>query len=235
MYDVDWVATWNAIAPLVGPVLLAAYVGYRFALRQLTHQKRLEFIEKQVTDFYSPMVGCRKRIRSESRLREELSHGSEAAWQDVCAENPTPFHDHAKHFEPYGRLIDYENEKFKNELLPLYDRMVEIFTSNFWLAEVSTQGHYGELIRFVEIWHRYLKQTLPPRVLEHVEHREERLYPLYVDLEDQLARLRSILAAGGAERRRWPWSRPLLKTELSSEASRPPTLAEGGPVKDSAP
>ncbi|CAG0927013.1 hypothetical protein PLCT1_00209 [Planctomycetaceae bacterium] len=187
------------LAKFVGPAtttLLAGYLGYRFALRRARHQKQLDFIERQVTHFYSPIVGCLKRIRAESNLRLELSGAADAAWRDICDRAPKPFVDHSQQFEPFKRLIEYENTKFSDELLPLYDRMVAIFTDNYWLAESSTQQHYSELCRFVEMWHRFLNRSLPREILDHIEHREERLHPFYADLETQLARLRGVLAGG---------------------------------------
>ena len=71
-------------------VVLGARAGYRFALRRLKFEKRLEFINKQVMEFYSPLVGCRMRIRASSELRVELSSGCNIAWRKICDEQPHP-------------------------------------------------------------------------------------------------------------------------------------------------
>jgi hypothetical protein len=64
-----------------------------------------------------------------------------------------------------------------------------IFTDGMWLAEPSTIRHYAALVEFVEIWNRFLDQSLPREVLQQIEHKEETLQPLYADLEHNLSTL----------------------------------------------
>lgn len=54
-------------------VIIGARIGYRLSIRRFKIEKRLDFVRQQVTDFYSPLVGCRTRIRATSELRVELS------------------------------------------------------------------------------------------------------------------------------------------------------------------
>ena len=149
-------------------VFLGARVGYRFSLKRFKLEKRLDFICQQVTEFYSPLVGCRMRIRASSELRVELSGACGTAWKKICKEQPTPFLDHEKHFEPFKKQIEDENQRFPKYLLPLYDQMVDIFTKKYWLAENSTKEFYKPFCRYVELWHRFYDDAIPPRVLEEV-------------------------------------------------------------------
>ena len=176
--------------------LLAGYLGYCFAARLARYNKAFEFKQKQIAEFYSPMIGCLKNIRTHSELRLELSNMATQAWQEICDKAPHPFLDSENQFKPFEKLIDYDNTKFKEDLLPLYDKMLIIFTENYWLAEEPTKSHYSELCRYVEIWHRWLGESMPREVLVKVEHSEERLYPLYADLEKQMIDLRSSIASG---------------------------------------
>ncbi len=140
------------------------------------------------------MVGCVNRIRASSELRVELSNASSVAWQKICKENPKPFRDHEKHFEPFKKQIEDENQRFTKYLIPLYDEMVKIFTDNFWLAEESTKEFYKPFCRYVELWHRYLDEVIPPRVLEDVRIEEHSLLPFYDDLKRHLRDLREELS-----------------------------------------
>jgi hypothetical protein len=91
-------------------------------------------------------------------------------------------------------MIEYNNKQLREELLPLYDRMLQIFTEQYWLAEPATRAHYDELVRFVELWHRHFEKSLPTPVLVQLKHSEGALAPLYENLTTTLdsltARLR---------------------------------------------
>lgn len=181
-------------------VIIGARIGYRFSLRRFKIEKRLDFVRQQVTNFYSPLIGCRMRIRSSSELRVELSRGCNVAWRKICDEQPQPFFDHEKHFEPFKRQLEDENQRFPKCLLPLYDQMVDIFTKNFWLAEDSTKEFYKPFCRYVELWHRFYDDAIPPRVLEEVTIDENDLLPFYADLQKNLNQLRNELAQKEARR-----------------------------------
>ena len=49
----------SAISALTG-----SYIGIRYGIRQIRLQRSLDFYEKQLREFYSPMLGCRKEIRA---------------------------------------------------------------------------------------------------------------------------------------------------------------------------
>jgi len=174
--------------------LLAGYFGYRYGIRQMRSQKRSEFVERQLREFYSPMIGCLKKIRAKSELRFEISKASDPAWRKICDEHPNPFIDHEKYFEPFKKSIMYNNKQLREELIPLYDKMVSIFTKNFWLANSSTRKWYSELSRFVDLWHRWLEESIPVEVIQEMDHTGERLEPFYQDLENQLEELQKELS-----------------------------------------
>ncbi len=170
------------------------YLGHRYAKEQARATKALEFIERRIREFYSPMVGSIKRVRALSNLRLEISKAGEVAWQKICDNAPKPFLDHDKQFEPFKAIIDYDNSQLYDEILPAYDRMVSVFTENYWLADDDVRRYYGELRRFVELWHRFKARSLPYEVLKEIEHSEERLKPMYELLEKRLAELTAVVA-----------------------------------------
>jgi hypothetical protein len=126
------------------------------------------------------------RIRASSELRIELSRGCDTAWRKICDEQPHPFLEHEKHFEPFKKQIEDENQRFPKYLLPLYDQMVDIFTKNFWLAEASTKEFYKPFCRYVELWHRFYDDAIPLRGLDEVTINEKDLLPFYEDIEKNL-------------------------------------------------
>jgi len=102
--------------------------------------------------------------------------------------------DSEERFKPFDALINYDNEQLYQQILPLYGNMVLVFTENYWLAEDSTKNYYPALCRFVEIWHRFKKRTIPREVLREIKREESALYPFYEDLQQQLRRLTDLVA-----------------------------------------
>ena len=100
----------------------------------------------------------------------ELNDASDKAWKKICDNAPTPFSDHSKQFEPFKKQIDHNNSNFKQETIPLYDAVLEIFTSKFWLAEKETSEYYEDFYRYVEIWHRHLAGAIPSETLLIIDH-----------------------------------------------------------------
>lgn len=175
--------------------LLAGYFGYRYGIRQMKNQKRLEFVERQLLEFYSPMIGCLKKIKAKSELRYEISRASDPAWRKICDEHRgKQFWDDEKRFEPFKKSIVHDNKQLREELIPLYDKMISIFTENYYLAELETKNWYSELSRFVELWHRWLDESIPVEVIKELDHTEERLKPFYEDLETQILKLQKELS-----------------------------------------
>src|SRR3990167_940518 len=70
-----------ALAGLVGVVIGAWLTG-----RRERRQRRLAFVETQLRDFYSPMLGLRNEIRMRSELRVQLHETADAVWRELCAQ-----------------------------------------------------------------------------------------------------------------------------------------------------
>ena len=89
----------------------------------------------------------------------------------------------------FDKFLEYSDEQLKTDLIPLYEKMLEPFTRNLWLAEKSTLQDHGALAEFVEIWKRYLSDALPKVVIKSIGHSEEKLQAFYKDLQDNFERL----------------------------------------------
>jgi hypothetical protein len=179
--------------------LVAGYLGLRYGLAQLREQRRLDFVSRQLNEFYSPILGYREAIRAKSELRLKISQAANAAWQEVSA-NRSSSSNLDEDFEPYRRIIQYNNTQLRDELIPIYRQMLTVFRDKYWLAEVETRKWFGELSDFVEIWERWLSDNLPGPVVDRLQHDEARLKPFYEELVRTLDRLRGELAA---PRSRW--------------------------------
>ena len=144
--------------------LVGGLIVYVFGIRKLSIELRNAFILKQMSEFYSPIAGYRKRIRAKSEVRGKVSTAANEAWKETCApysEAKQPMHNHEELFAPYKNIIEYDNKQLREELMPLYRKILDLFTEKYWLADEDTRAHYQNFLEFVEIWERYLAEVLP--------------------------------------------------------------------------
>ena len=159
-----------------------------------TEARQIRFIERQLEEFYSPMMGCLRKIQAKSLLRLEIGKVSHVAWKEICKRHPDPFLDHEKYFEPFMKAIRYNNKELREEIIPLYDEMLSIFTEKYWLANPSTRKWFSELSAFVGLWHRWLDESIPADVVREIGHNEDQLKPFYEDLESYIDMLQKRLS-----------------------------------------
>jgi hypothetical protein len=109
--------------------------------------------------------------------------------------------DHEKRFAPFHKIFEYDNEQLRAELLPKYRDMLALFTERYYLAAPDTRIFYEPFLEFVEIWNRWLGESLPVEVLEKLEHGEEGVKPFYEHLESKMESLQMEVSRGGG----WHW------------------------------
>lgn len=193
-----WIAS-VAVPAISG--LTGVTIGAWLTSRRDRKQRQLAFLEKQLGAFYSPMLGLRNEIKTHSALRSRIQHEANEAWQQFCAK--TQHLDVEKRQQitneriaEFTQIIEYDNTKLNEELLPAYRKMVELFRENYWLAEEETRTYYADLLEFVEIWNRWVEKALPPEVLKRLQHGEENLIPFYEHVENMHDAIRRKLKDG---------------------------------------
>ena len=184
----------HVFSPLLSGIVGASLVYY-FGIRQISIKRHVDFVERQLQEFYAPMAGWRKRIRSKSELRSRVSEAADEAWQESCESyDGTATQDHEERFKPFNRIIKYDNDQFERELMPLYRQMLDLFTDKYWLAAKDTRGFYQEYLEFVEIWERYLGAAIPGEVIKKLGHSEENVKTFYDHIENKLQQLQEEVA-----------------------------------------
>ncbi len=174
-----------AIAAAVVGGLLALgglVLGGWFTARQQREQRRAQFLEHQLRDFYSPLLSLLDEILAKTRMREKI--------MQVARDDPRVRGDE------FTRLIQHDNEQFVQEIFPHYQSMLKIFRDNRWLAEPETRGYFATLVEFVEIWDRWLMKTISAEVVARVGHSEEPLHPFYEHLRRKHDELQAKLSQG---------------------------------------
>jgi len=170
---------YDIIKFIVPPIttLLAGYFGVKYGLKQIKIQKELDFTEKQLERFYSPLLGMHKYIRAKSELRLKVEQMSGEDWKEKCQAGLQP------DIKPHEKEIAYNNKQLREEFIPLYRKMLDIFRENYYLSEQETRKFYPDIVEYVEIWNRYFDEGLPGDVGLKIGHTEEKLKPFYEELE----------------------------------------------------
>lgn len=134
------------------------------------------------------MLGIRNEIQTHSIFSIRLQNEANAAWQTLCEQATELGIEQLNQLsrqrsEEFSRIITYDNKRLKKDVLPLYRKMLTVFRDNYWLADPETRQYYTLLVEFVEIWNRWMENSLPREVLLRLNHREEKLQPLYQNLQ----------------------------------------------------
>jgi len=185
--------------PAVSGLCGVAVGAFLTAWREKTN-RRHEFLVKQLTDFYSPLLTIRKELKATGDTRLKISRASDSAWRklfDGHEGNPEGMRKVTQErSDAFKRIIDYNNEFLEKVDIPSYHRMIDVFRKNILLAEPSTAGYFPSLLEFVNIWDRSLAGTLPGEVIQELKHSEESLSPLYAELQEKYDELREKLVKG---------------------------------------
>jgi len=178
--------TIKFLASVLAP-LLAGYFGIKYGLKQIKIQKRIDLIETQLNKFYSPLLGLHKEISTKSKLRLKIEQIGNETWIEECKSGKSP------DSLLIDKEIDYNNNQLRNDFIPQYNKMLEIFRESYWLAEPETREFYPQLVEFVEIWNRHFGGGFPSLVAHKIKHTEEDLKPFYLELEKRTDLLRKEL------------------------------------------
>jgi len=181
------------IVPVVIPIVIAiltSWLTYYFTARHFRKQKWFEYDQRRLNEFYGPMLNLINQVRANTKTSVRVSDASNQAWREICERHPHPFEDHDKHFEPFNKALDYENERFRKEDIPALDEMLQKFKSKGDLAYPSTEKLLPQFTQYVDQFHR----PLPYEVLKKLDLSAEPLAKLSADIEAHVDNLRRKLS-----------------------------------------
>ena len=194
------------MTPILVPIvtcLLGVLIGARLTTGRENRRRRHEFVECQLRDFYSPILGLRAENLAIYSIHVKISQTSHKAWRSECAklretakaeENLQRLS--AERGPVFSRVFDYNNKQMADQVNGNYRRMVAIFREHLWLAEPETRGYFGRLLEYSDLSERWTSQTIPHEVLTKLEHSERDLIPFFEHIRDTHDRLRERLLAG---------------------------------------
>jgi len=214
-----------AVSGFVG-VVVGAWLSAWLNARREKGQRRYAFRERQLQDFYSPLLGLRTEISSRKEMRGRVHELAYSEWQklaDKAGQSPdsdAPAELYRQRWPHYEKAGKYDERKLPEELIPTYRKMLSIFRDNLWLAEPETRPFLRTLLEFVDVWERWLADSLPvevlakldrqymggiifsgnlvlpPEVLSKMDFSESKLQPFYDHLESKHDELRKRLSGG---------------------------------------
>lgn len=170
-----------AISGLIGVV-----VGAWLTSRRENTNRRHAFLERQLREFYSPLLS----LRTEIKVRMEL-------WNEVCDQSDS-LRDSSQGLEDANLVSSEIHTLHVRELFGLANKMLSIFRDNLCLADLETRPLYETLLKYVWIWEKQLTQSLPSTITYVMDNRELEMKPFYDHLEGKHDELRQRLADGSA-------------------------------------
>lgn len=218
----------GGILATVGAVLGGIVTGW-YALKSnqqsLSHatkreerERGLAFRHQQLSQFYGPAQACMEELEESWQLLHEANKNVERFSQtqpDQDQSNPLLT-------EKQKAVIEYKRYLYTKEVT-VFNKIKEIFTSNFGLAEPSTKGNYRSVVRFIEnrniieITQRKLDITFTGEASSGLR---EKIASLYRNLIDINTQIRSQLEAGEPQ----PIIAPLHETPVENSIASAPTI-----------
>ena len=193
----------NSASSIALPLITAAaglagvLLGLYWTGRRERDKRRIEFATRQLSEFYGPLLSLRQEILARSNLRVKIDAAIDQGYMENLLEAGRDGIDQVQdeHIPPLLAVIEDDNKTFADILMPLYRRMLETFRDKMWLAEPETRAYFSELVEFIEVWERVLRDALPRHIPGEIGHTEQNLHPFYRHVEETHDRLRGVVAS----------------------------------------
>jgi hypothetical protein len=196
-----WCLGWLA-EKLFFPALIAVLV-YKLAVRQLKKKREIDFAEKQLAEFYAPMLGARAAILNHTKFDNYLNSAS--YWEDWARRqervgrkvSPETAREHKEYGKELDRFFAHINDRLLKERVGAYVSMRDLFASKMAYADSDTRAWYDYFYAFVEMWRelRANRKADPPDLSPEVVSRlgqmfsEQHLQPFYAHLSSRVDEL----------------------------------------------
>ena len=180
---VDFLNPLISAAAGLGGVFLGGWLSDR----REREKRRTAFVTRQLSEFYGPLVSMRTEIRSRGELRVKIENAMKKSKKTVFSATTE------NELAEFMAKTQDEYKIFTDVSMVLYRKMIEVFRKRMWLAEPETREYLPQLIEFVDVWERRMRDAMPDEVVLAIEHSEENLRSFYDHLATTHDRLRSLL------------------------------------------
>jgi hypothetical protein len=191
-----------------------AYAVYRLALyqiektrlanlTQLDRKREIDFADKQLSEFYAPMVGARAEILNHTLFDQHLRRAS--AFVDVQRQRRDKareldeeyIHESNEHARELETFFEGVNKRLLGERIDAYIAMRELFAEKMAFADADTREWYAYFYAFVEMWKVYRDESEDQFMSREVKGAlasmfdEELLQPFYSHLNERVDNLQN--------------------------------------------
>lgn len=139
-----WCAGW-LVEKFVFPLAIA-FLVYRLAMSQLKKKRQIDFADKQLTEFYAPMLGARAAIHNHKVFDTYIYRASrfvEKKQVEAAVGSENEAYDHSPH--------SFVAKRARGERLDAYLAMRALFASKMAYADSDTREWYRYFYAFVEM------------------------------------------------------------------------------------
>ena len=198
----DKTCEWILVVIPAASGLIAILVGWWLSAVRESAVRRHSFVERQLREFYSPLLGIKSEIQALGEVGLKVRRADDEVYREGVARrqsDPEALAEFSEKRSPeLAKGIQHDNEQLWEVTLPAYTRMVTVFRDGLWLADPATRQHFGTLVEFVELWKRVGDGTLDLEGGRRVGPQETKLQPFYENLEQTHDRLRDKVKRGRA-------------------------------------
>lgn len=198
----DKTCAWVLVVIPAASGLIGILVGWWLSIMRESAARRHSFVERQLREFYSPLLGIKSEIRALGEVGLKVRRTDDEVFREEAGRIQSSPEDLAelaeKRLPDLAKSIQHDNEQLWKVTLPAFTRMVTLFRDGLWLADPATRQHFGTLVEFVELWTRVSDGTLDQDVGRRVGPQETKLQPFYENLEQTHDRLRDKVKRGRA-------------------------------------
>jgi len=145
-------ALLGGLMATIGGVLGGAVTGWytlRSNWQSLQHETKreerergLSFRQQQLSQFYGPVLACMEELEESWQLLHDANRNVERYSKTFSDRHPLLT-------EKQKALVEYKQYLYAHEVA-VFNKIKEIFISNFGLAEPSTKENYRTIVRFIE-------------------------------------------------------------------------------------
>ncbi len=168
-------------ASILNPIVSAlaglggVWLGGSLSDRREREKRHVDFITRQLSEFYGPLVSMRNEIQARDSLDKEIVT-TDGRWSG----------------DEDSQFKERQITDFRTKTIPSYLQMVATFREKMWLAESQTRLHFQNLSRFVDLMVRGSTGAISGEVYLKLKSDEE-LQIFYNHIEETCDRLRQKL------------------------------------------
>jgi hypothetical protein len=185
----------------VNPLISAAaglggvFLGGWLTNRREREKRRTDHIERQLSEFYGPLITLRKQLAARREHRGNIESAINKVWERLAPEMRKVGVDDQKISQLLTdqlNALTEDDKKYLGEIfLPDFREMLRLFRDKMWLAEPSTVSHFGTIVEYVDAWELSLQGVIAGAVaIELQRPTDEKLRQFYAELEATHDRLR---------------------------------------------